>query len=75
MSQGAHIKNGKVYVVRFYSKKWGQNAFYRGMVKGTPKYTKVLKNAKQYIKAGTASNIADQLTAQTRTVHRLGVKY
>jgi hypothetical protein len=75
MSQGVITKGGKVYVVRFYSKKWGQNAFYRGMVAGEPKYTKELKNAKKYIKPGNANNIADQLTAHTRVVHRLGIKY
>lgn len=75
MSQGAHVKKNKVYVVRFYSRRWGQNAFYRGMERNEPKYTRELGKAKQYIKPGNASNIADQLTAQTRVVHRLGIKY
>ena len=73
--KGAHVKHGKVFVVRFYSKRWGQNAFFKGMEKGEPKYTKSLKRAKAYKKPHNANKIAEKLTEQTSVVHRNGIWY
>lgn len=75
MSQGAHVKSGRVYVIRFYSPKWKQNAFYMEKIDGEPKYTKELAKAREYKTPHNAKRVADQLTEQKNVVHRPAIRY
>ena len=75
MSQGAHVKKGRVYVIRAYSTRWTQNAFYLGKVDGEVKHTKELAKAKEYKTPHNARNVAGQITEQLGVVHRHAIKY
>lgn len=75
MSQGAHVKSGRVYVVRAYSKKWKQNAFFTGMVNGKPDHTKFLKKAKEYKLEHNAKKAAERVTEASGVVHRHAIRY
>lgn len=73
--QGVHIKSGKVYVIRFYSKKWRQNAFYQGPKTHDPQYTKVLQECKEYKLKHNALKVAEKLTETTGVVHSTAVRF
>ena len=75
MSQGAVTKDGKVYVIRFYAKKWKGNAFYMEKIDGEPKYTKELGKARLYKTQHNARKVAEQLTEQKNVVHRTAIKW
>ena len=67
MKNGSIRKNGRTYIIKFYSPKWGQNAFY--------KYAKRLMKAKEYLAEGNAKTVAGQLTKLTGVKHSLGVRF
>lgn len=75
MSQGAHVKGGRVYVIRAYSTKWKQNAFYLGKVDGKVKHTKELKKAREYKTPHNARTVANKITEQLGVVHRAAIRY
>jgi len=75
MAQGAYVKKGKKYILKFYAPKWGQNAFYLGKENKEPKYTKDLDISKEYATRGNAVKIAGHLTELTGVKHSLGIVY
>lgn len=75
MSQGAHTKDGRVYVIRAYSRTWKQNAFYTGKVNGKIQHTKELRKAKEYKTPHNAKQVADQISKQMGVVHRHAIKW
>ena len=68
-------KGNKKYILKFYSPKWGQNAFYLGKEKKEPKYTKDLDVSKQYATRGNAVKVSDHLTQLTGVQHGLAIVY
>lgn len=74
MSQSIR-KNGRTYIIKFYSPRWGQNAFYQGKEDAEPRYAKRLMKAKEYLAKRNAKVVAGQLTELTGIKHSLGVRF